>query len=582
MAYDKNKDYQEEINKAVAKGDYATASTLEKQRNEKIEAENLSYDKTNNYTIPNGVDGATYNKMQSSYTPSASVSEGDALAGKALYSLDKIINKGQIISGDVMAGMNSQFVVPAAVTEADAYLSEQLKKIQSGKTSYSDQVQSMMDKIMNREKFSYDIDADPLFQQALASSMKSGQQAMQDTIGQASALTGGYGSTYATSAGNQAYNAFIEDAYNNLPQYYQMAMEAYQMEGDEMYRQFGMLSELDDKEYNRNVTAYDATYAHRNQMYNEAYTQYRDSKSDAFAMANIQIAEHGQRVSDAYNLYSATSDYANTLYEREYSQWADEVNMAYKYADMLNTDWWNQTNFDEGVRQYEQSFAEEQRQYNESLAEDKRQYDMTYQQNEDHFTRGQEFQSSESQKQRDWQTSESATQREWQSSESQKQRDWQSSESQKDRDFTATENAKNRSSGGGGGSGGSGSSGSKKSGSDNLKTPTENQMKKALDAYNEEGMDGLNKYLNSVSDDYDREAIATYAGQYGVLPYSQRTYTVTDDGGTNWGWGIDNNAKVKDQYGNEFTLEQLAEHDKDLAKELSDKKYTKGSTYTKK
>ena len=107
-------------------------------------------------------------------------------------------------------------------------------------------------------------------------------------------------------------------------------------------------------------------------------------------------------------------------------------------------------------------------------------------------------------------------------------------------------------------------------------------MKKALDAYNEEGMDGLNKYLNSVSDDYDREAIATYAGQYGVLPYSQRTYTVTDDGGTNWGWGIDNNAKVKDQYGNEFTLEQLAEHDKDLAKELSDKKYTKGSTYTKK
>ena len=40
-------------------------------------------------------------------------------------------------------------------------------------------------------------------------------------------MTGGYGSTYATTAGNQAYNAFIEDAYDNLPQYYQMAMEAY-------------------------------------------------------------------------------------------------------------------------------------------------------------------------------------------------------------------------------------------------------------------------------------------------------------------------------------------------------------------
>ena len=305
----------------------------------------------------NGVDDAITDKMLSDFTPSDESKKADDKSKDALSNLESLTGKKDIISNSTWNDINSSFVVPSAVREADAYLAQQLEKIQSGKTSYSDQVRDMMDKIMNREKFSYDVDTDPLFQQALASAMNSGKQAMQDTIGQASALTGGYGSTYATGAGNQAYNAFIEDAYNNLPEYYQMAMEAYQMEGDEMYRQYSMLSAEDDKEYNRNVTAYDATYQHRNQMYNEAYTRHRDSVSDAFAKANLEISEHGQLVSDAYNYYSATSDYSDKLYEREYNTWADSVNQATQYAQLLNSDYWSQTNFDEKVREYEQDYA---------------------------------------------------------------------------------------------------------------------------------------------------------------------------------------------------------------------------------
>lgn len=342
----------------------------------------------------NGVDDATMDKIKpQSFTESDKVTNLDKQTQDAHSNLGALTSKDKLISDDTMATINSSFKTPTAVKEADKWLSNQLSIIQSGKTSYSDQVRGMIDKIMGREKFSYDVDKDPLFQQALASSMNAGKQAMQDTIGQASALTGGYGSTYATSAGNQAYNAFIEDAYDNLPQYYQMALEAYQMEGDEMYRQYGMLSAEDDKEFNRNVTAYDATYQHRNQMYNEAYGQFRDTKSDAFASANLQLNEHGQRVNDAYNYYNATSNQADKMYEREYSKWADEINMAYKYADMLNTDYWNQTNFDEGVRQYEKNFDEGVRQYEKnfgenvrqfetSLEEDKRRFDANYNQTE--------------------------------------------------------------------------------------------------------------------------------------------------------------------------------------------------------
>lgn len=372
MAYNKNINYQEKIDEAVEKGDYASASRYEQARNEKIDKEGLAYEKTNKYTKPNGVNDDTYNKMNAPFNASEGVSTSDKKSNQALSNLGSLTNKKNIISNSTMNAINSSFSVPSAVREADAYLASQLEKIQSGRTSWTDDVRAMMDKIMNREKFSYDVDTDPLFQQALASAMSSGKQAMQDTIGQASALTGGYGSTYATTAGNQAYNSFIEDAYDNLPQYYQMALEAYQMEGDEMYRQYGMLSAEDDKEFNRNVTAYDATYQHRNRMYDEAYTQYRDSVSDAFATANLQLNEHGQRVSDAYNYYNAASNQADKLYEREYNSWLDNINIAWKEGTLLNSDYWQQKNFDEGVRQYEKNFAEQQRQFNAQLAKSSR------------------------------------------------------------------------------------------------------------------------------------------------------------------------------------------------------------------
>lgn len=380
MAYDKNKNYQEEINKAVSVGDYAAASRAEQERNEKIDGEGLSYEKTNKYVIPNGVSDEVYNNMMSEHKVSDDVLAKGTERDNAANRVNEVTNKDNIVSEGVYNTLNRQFETPLAVQQADRYLSEQLQKIQSGKTSYSGQLSEIMDTIMNREKFSYDVDTDPLFQQALASAMNSGNQAMQDTIGQASALTGGYGSTYATTAGNQAYNAHIEDAYDNLPEYYNMAMQKYQMEGDELYRQYGMLYDADATEYNRNLTAYDATFNYRNQLNNEAYANFRDTKTDALNYANLQISEHNQLVNDAYTAYNVAANEEATAYERDYQNWMDGVNQAMQMAGMQQTDWWNQKEFDENVRQYDQSFAEQQRQFDTSLAEQKRQHNeqMSY------------------------------------------------------------------------------------------------------------------------------------------------------------------------------------------------------------
>lgn len=217
--------------------------------------------------------------------------------------------------------MNSSFATSDAYNQAMEYTNGLLQQISSGRTSYTDQIKDLMGQIQNRDPFEYDVDQDVLFQQMLGSAMASGKTAMQNTIGQASALTGGYGSTYATSVGNQQYNAYIQDAYANLPEYYQMALETYQMEGDEMYKQLAMLNEADMNEYQRTFNAWEANFNN-----------------------------------------------AQTMYQNEYNSWATEVDNAFQMAGLQNSDYWSQTNFDEGVRQWEAEYAQAQSQFAQEMA----------------------------------------------------------------------------------------------------------------------------------------------------------------------------------------------------------------------
>lgn len=196
------------------------------------------------------------------------------------------------VDADTMQALNTPYVESSAVQEAWNVTNAMKEKLVSGRTSYTDQIQSLMNQIRNRDKFSYDVDTDMLFQQALASAMGSGQQAMKDTIGQASALTGGYASSYATSAGNQAYNAYIQDAYNNLPEYYQMALEAYNMEGQDMYNQLAMLNDADATEYGRMYDAWNTSHTEWQDLYNQDYSAWRDNWNNNYNMATLGNSDY--------------------------------------------------------------------------------------------------------------------------------------------------------------------------------------------------------------------------------------------------------------------------------------------------
>ena len=337
-----------------------------------------------------GVDQSLVDKANSQFAQSDAVTNAQSEANTYRESYNAIASERDIIDQATWDKLNSTFATSDAYNQAMAYTNQLLEQLSSGRTSYTDQIKDLMGQIQNREDFVYDVSKDTLFQQSLASAMTSGQNAMMDTMGQASALTGGYASTYAQSAGNQAYNSYIQDAYANLPEYYNMAMEAYQMEGQEMYNQLAMLNDADASEYQRMYDSWNANFANTQQMYAQEYGAWQDSINNAYNSANLQLNEHGMAVDNAYNMYQASQNRADTLYAQEYQKWADEVANAMSYMGMQNTDYWNNQTFLEDKRQFDadmemrkDQFKQEMDYKNNALAQDQAQFTARYDLNGD-------------------------------------------------------------------------------------------------------------------------------------------------------------------------------------------------------
>ena len=103
--------------------------------------------------------------------------------------------------------------------------------------------------LMDREPFSYDPGADPLYRTAKDQYTRLGRRAMEDSLGRAAALSGGYASSYAQTQGEQAYSERIARLAELLPDYYDRARSAYDRETGALRDALGDALGLYDKDY---------------------------------------------------------------------------------------------------------------------------------------------------------------------------------------------------------------------------------------------------------------------------------------------------------------------------------------------
>lgn len=185
----------------------------------------------------------------------------------------------------------------------------------------------VLGKIKNYGDFSYDVNGDALYQQYKDKYIQQGKMAMADTMGQAAAMTGGYGNSYAQSVGQQVYQGELQKLNDIVPQLYQMALDRYTMGKEDLYNQYGLASTERQNEYGMYQDKYGRlvdAYGIANDAYYNGANLHQSEQSAANSAA-------GKAFDDAMALWGADTS-------QKWSEWeADESLRQYG-----NSEWWKQ------------------------------------------------------------------------------------------------------------------------------------------------------------------------------------------------------------------------------------------------
>lgn len=181
--------------------------------------------------------------------------------------------------------------------------------------------------ITERKPFEYDLSNDMLFQQAKEQYQAMGKTAMADTIGQASAMTGGYGNSYAATAGNQAYQAHLRELNNSIGDYYAMALNNYNNETDRLNGVFNTLSADRGAQLNE--------WSNNWQVYNNLYNMYQSEYSD---MLGKDMSAWQQRGSNLYNAANLATSQYGTASSNDINIWHNQESLKATQAQQLETE----------------------------------------------------------------------------------------------------------------------------------------------------------------------------------------------------------------------------------------------------
>lgn len=289
VEFDDSVDYTALIDKAAAAGNNEKAAVLERKRNAKIQSGGMDYETTNQYAqyLP---------KVDTPYdtqTDYAALMEKAAASGDYTSAARYEKQRNAKIKGEGLDYETSDYY--------SKYLPENRYTYDPSKNDAyqraNDQATEIYDKIMNRGEFSYDVNKDKLYQQYRDLYAQMGRGAMEDTMGQAAALTGGYGSTYSQNAGQQAYNAYLQKLNEVVPELYDAAYNRYNQEGQNLMNLYTMARNNADSAYERD--------------YNQWYNRLQLERSDEDTTYNRQQTEEQKKLTQE-----------ETDYERKQNAWS--------------------------------------------------------------------------------------------------------------------------------------------------------------------------------------------------------------------------------------------------------------------
>lgn len=231
------------------------------------------------------------------------------------------------------------------------------------KSRYEDQLVGALDKLRNRE-FNYDFNADPMYHAYKDQYTKLGNEAAMNAAANVSALTGGFGNSYAATAASQANQQYLTKLNEQIPALYENAMRKYQMEGDDLKDLYGALGDADARDYSK----YRDEVADNQWKTQFDYGKERDKVSDEQWQKNYDQAL--KQFEESVRQYNNNFEYGKQRDAVADQQWLDQFNRAKERDAVADAQWREQ--FDYGKsrdaisdEQWRAQFDENNRRYNQ-------------------------------------------------------------------------------------------------------------------------------------------------------------------------------------------------------------------------
>ena len=214
------------------------------------------------------------------------------------------------------------------------------KQYQGGdyQDKYGSRLDSLYDAMGNREKFSYDVNSDPAYQAYRKQYLREGQRATQNTMAQASAMTGGRPSSYAVTAAAQQGNYYASQLTDKVPELYQQAYNRYLQEFQDKAQMAQTLQNAQNYEFNRYSTDRQFNY----NAYNDRLQNMFKAREQALDIARYDKEFEYQQRQDAirnmqnqqqtdWNMYNQNRNFG-------YGQYMDQIS----YEQQAKQNEWNE------------------------------------------------------------------------------------------------------------------------------------------------------------------------------------------------------------------------------------------------
>lgn len=192
----------------------------------------------------------------------------------------------------------------------------------------NEQLQQLLNQVLHPEAFSYNPNNDSTYLQYRDQYTAQGKKAMEDSIGKAVSLSGGFNNSYAQQVGQSTYNNYMSELTNKIPELEQIAYQRYRNELADKQAAYETLKNVEDTEYSR---------------YMDILNQYNAERDYAANRRDTLSAED-------YNRY--LNDIQNEQWERQYNYQLDRDKIAderydaetmyKKYRDSVEDSKWNQ------------------------------------------------------------------------------------------------------------------------------------------------------------------------------------------------------------------------------------------------